>query len=676
LRRKKYGGQALAIQNDVSSVCAIELICQAVRKRRSAGPDAKDGIRSISFIIDKSEADEGAVTDLAADKWEWWQLASAGFVLLVILRIFYVCCCKRSGAQDDYIEDEDEEIGTLQAITRRLKRPFVLTYRILIKPVLDLFKKQVWNPLYLRILLPAYYKFIETRCYRFMKRVALFMFKWVLRLCPWFVWVYKCCKYVKRKAKNRLNKTDRGSYSMLSPTSMKKRWDEGTLSPAGSPRRLARELQKRIRDGALSPRSMKAELAKLYARGELDQEAYDRRNEVLELALSDENLQEQKNFVNRLRSLRKTEALNPRNIIPFLQHAWAHRKTLMRRESSVAGEQRKSRIKEQQRKSSILSAAEEDDKASEEGSMKGDGADGDIAEARKRGMGALGKRSPTASPRGSEGDSPKESSPKGSARASPRIPTAKGKLAALAPDVNERLRGTSRVAISDEVEAQEISARESKSKRKSREKEETSEDKEAEESDDKKDKKSEEKEEKKGEEKEDKKSEETEEKKSEEKEEKKGEDMEEKKSKDKAESQEGAAPEGKRKSKGKEEEKSEDKEEEKSKDKEEEKSKDKDKVEGEEVSAQEGKRKSRKSETKKEEDKSEDKVEEKGKDKEEEKSKDKEKRKSKEKDPEKSKDKEEEKDPYLDFEPKPPKPDDKEEFMANFVEKDEAEKDD
>lgn len=78
-------------------------------------------------------------------------------------------------------------------------------------------------------------------------------------------------------------------------------WDDGSLSPGHSPRELAKELAKRIDLEECSPRAMKAELAKLYARGSLDEEAYNKRLKVWEMATSGQGLKSTRGFARAVR---------------------------------------------------------------------------------------------------------------------------------------------------------------------------------------------------------------------------------------------------------------------------------------------------------------------------------------------------------------------------------------
>lgn len=80
-------------------------------------------------------------------------------------------------------------------------------------------------------------------------------------------------------------------FDALSPTTFRSKWDDGTLSPGDSPRGLAVELQKRFASGECSPRSLKAELAKLHGRGELNDEAYQKRFDAWTMATTGEGLE-------------------------------------------------------------------------------------------------------------------------------------------------------------------------------------------------------------------------------------------------------------------------------------------------------------------------------------------------------------------------------------------------
>lgn len=408
LHRSGAGGAALAIQNDASSICAIELLCQALQPRRYAGPGATRGVARLDYIKEEEEVTTDAVTSFTDPSgYSWWQYAGAGGVLLILARIAYVCCCKSRQPTPDYMEDDEDENWT-RAVVRRVKKPFVATWRVLIKPVWDWFKVNVWEPVNARILLPFYFWFIETRCYRCLKSVILFMWKWFLRLCPWVVWIFKCSKNVKKKLKKRMSKSSRGSYQQLSPTSMKKRWDDGTLSPAGSPRRLACEIQKRIREGQLSPRSMKAELAKLVAKGEIDQGAYGRRLEVLELALSDEDLEATtKSFLSRISSMSelRTTIRNSRNTIKAKVSKILKFRCRFRRRRDSKDTDDDDAERPMSGKDSVKSDASD---AAADGGQSAKGEDFEMSPERKRGKGASEAASPKTSPKSSpRGDDPK-----------------------------------------------------------------------------------------------------------------------------------------------------------------------------------------------------------------------------------------------------------------------------
>merc|ERR1711966_521934 len=115
-----------------------------------------------------------------------------------------------------------------------------------------MYHKHIWTPLYLRCILPLYWKFHDTRAYRCLVALGKFISKWFQRLCPCLVSLYRCCVRMRRKRKK--GKTI--VFSSLSPRTFRDKWDEGTLSPGHSPRRMALDMRRRLQANEFSPREL------------------------------------------------------------------------------------------------------------------------------------------------------------------------------------------------------------------------------------------------------------------------------------------------------------------------------------------------------------------------------------------------------------------------------------